>query len=438
MKKLMEQVINHVTDKKAEGDLILSTGKSLKMSAQNGAISEYKVSSSQMLGVRVIKDGKVGISYTESLDPESLKILVDQALDNAEMSEPKEHERILDLKGDLPDEVYYPEAEVDIALKTEKALELEAKVKALDKRVVAVPYNSFSEGEYASYYLSSKGRSTSYADKSYSITSSALMDDKGKKANYYDYHIAHTFADLQWNKVIENSLFHARNLLEEKSLPTGKYCVKFTPDMLKSLVGCFSNVYSAKSAMDKMNPWLEKVGQEVMTKDITIVDDPLFEKAFRKSLVDSEGVERKALTLVENGVLKSFCHNSVTANYFKTQTTGHGDRGPSSFLGVSDTVMTIKGKNKKALPTKYLEVIQMDGLYSGANVVTGTFSVAVKGYLWENGEKTMTFGGITLSGNFLDILKNAEVTGELLEASTDQSFFSVPLVFHGLSIAGIG
>lgn len=436
MKKIMEQVMNHVTDKKAEGDLIFSGGKSLKMSAQNGNISEYKVSSSQILGVRVIKDGKVGISYSESLDPESLKILVHQALENAQMSEPKEHERILDLKGELLDEARYSENDVDIKIKTEKALELESKVKALDKRVVAVPYNSYSEGEYQSLYLSSKGRFTSYADKSYTITSSALLDDKGKKANFYDYHLSHTFDGLQWNKVIENSLFHARNLLEERSLPTGKYSVVFSPDSLKSLVGCFSNVYSAKAAMDKMNPWLDKLGKEVISKDLTITDDPLFDKAFRKSLFDSEGVERKTLTLVKEGELKSLCHNSVTANYFNTQTTGHADRGASSFLGVSDSILVISGKNKKSLPSKYLEVIQMDGLYSGANVVTGTFSVAVKGYVWENGEKTMTFGNITLSGNFLELLKNAEVTNLEPLASTDQSFFSVPLVFHGLSIAG--
>lgn len=88
------------------------------------------------------------------------------------------------------------------------------------------------------------------------------------------------------------------------------------------------------------------------------------------------------------------------------------------------------------MPPKYLEVIQMDGLYSGANRVTGNFSVAVKGHVWENGKRVMTFGNITLSGNLIELLKNVEVVGENLMSSTDESFFSVPLMFHGLSIAG--
>ncbi|MFP5384792.1 MAG: TldD/PmbA family protein [Bacteriovoracia bacterium] len=436
MKDLMEKVINKVTDFKAEADLIYSSSRSLKMSSQKGAISEYKVSSSQILGIRAIKDGKVGISYTESLDEDSLDLLVKQALANAEMSEKNSFERILQISGHVNDEATYPEEEVDIKVKTQKALSLESGPKSRDARVVAVPYNSFSESEFTSHYLSSRGRSASCKDKSYTITSSALMDDNGKKANFYDYHRAHTFDELDWDKVVETSLFHARNLLEEKSLPTGRYSVRFSEDCLQELMGCFSNFYSAKSAIDKMNPWAEKIGEKVISADLSITDEPLYERAFRLSKFDSEGVERRPLNLIENGVLKSFYHNSVTAGHFKTSTTGHASRGPASSLGVSGTHMVIKGKGQGPLPQKYLEVIQMDGLYSGANRVNGNFSVAVKGYVWENDQKVMTFGNITLSGNIIELLSRAEVTGTELKASTDESFFTVPLIIHDLSIAG--
>lgn len=436
MKSVLERVLNELTDHKAEADLIHIKSKSLKMSSQNAAISEYKVSSSQILGVRAIKDGRVGISYTESFDDESVALLIKQALQNAEFSEPNADEKLLALTGEIRDENNKPEAVVDMALKTQKAIELETKPKAMDPRVVAVPYNSYAESDYYSQYLSSRGRSAIYTDKSYSISASALMDDKGTKSNFYDFHSAHTFNELKWDKVVENSIFHARNLLEEKSLPTGRYAVMFNTDCLKELIGCFANFYSAKSAIDKMNPWSDKIGQEVVTKDLSIEDHPLFEKSFRISRFDGEGVERKPMHLIQDGVLKNFYHNSVTAKKFNTTTTGHAVRGPDSSLNVTGTDLIIRGKNKKPLPQKYLEVIEMAGLYSGANRVTGNFSVAVKGYMYENGKKTMTFGNITLSGNLMEILKRAEVVGEELLSSTDDSFFSVPLIFDGLSIAG--
>ena len=437
MKNLMEKVMNELTSQNAEGDLFFSNSKSLKMSAQKGNIAEYKVSSSQILGVRAIKDGRVGISYTEALDDESIKLLVKQVVQNAEANEVNPHEKILDLSGSIADEADYPEAEVDIAVKTKKTLELESIVKSLDSRVTAVPYNFYSESEYSSMYLSSKGRFATYKDKGYTIVTSALLDDQGKKANFDDYHLAHVFNELNFEKICKTALSYAQDILKEKSLATGKYSVYFNEDCLKNLIECFSNVYSAKAAIDKVNPWADKLGEEVVSKDLTIIDHPLYEKAFRVSKFDSEGVVRAPLTLIENGKLNSFYHNSVTANHFQTKTTGHASRGASSSIGVSGTHLLIQGKNKKPRPSKYLEIIQMDGLYSGANRVTGSFSVAIKGYLWENGQRTMTFGNCTLSGNLLELLKNPEVVGEEILSSTDESFFTVPLMFHELSIAGV-
>ena len=188
--------------------------------------------------------------------------------------------------------------------------------------------------------------------------------------------------------------------------------------------------------IDKVNPWALELGEEVISKDLSIEDLPLYKDAFRVNRFDSEGVERKPLALVKSGVLQSFYHNSSTAKALGTQTTGHASRGSSSSLNISGTNLVISGTNVKPMPPKYLEVIQMDGLHSGANRVTGDFSVAIKGYVWESGKKTMTFGNITLSGNLVELLKNVEIVGANLRSSTDHSFFSVPLMFHGLSIAG--
>lgn len=436
MKNIMTKVLENLKKENAEGDLIFSASKSLKMSAQKGNISEYKVSSAQILGIRTIKDGKVGISYTESMDEDSLKLMVKEALSNGAMTEVNGNEKILTLSGDLIDNASYPEKEVDIAVKTQGALDLEGRVWTKDKRVIAVPHNSYVEGDYETLFMNSHGRFTSYTDKVYSISSSALLDEGGKKANFYHYNYAHRYEDLKWDEVIDTALFHAKNLLTEKPLVTGKYNVVFSPDCLNSLMGCFSNFYSSKSAMDKVNPFADKLETEVISSNLTIKDEPKYEKAFRGLSFDSEGVERKPLTLVQDGVLKTFFHNSVTANHFKVKTTGHANRGPASSLNVCGTHMVVTGKKVEARSSKYIEIIQMDGLYSGANRVNGNFSVAIKGYLWENGERTMTFANSTLSGNLIELLKNAVVVGNEVESSTDLSFFSVPMEFHHLSVAG--
>lgn len=407
---------------------MLTTSKSLKMSVQNYLLSDYKVSSTQMLGLRVIKDNKVGIAYTESLDDESISTTIQQALSNAETADENVYEQIMDLSGEIMDIKIPVMDEVSTEDKIKNVLELEAHPKRLDKRVQAVPYNGYSEQDVDYHYLSSKGRYGLYNDESYSIWSSVLLIEGDKKSTYYDFHRAHRFSELNWKKIVENSLFHAQQILQEKTIPTGKYPIILTTDALSNLLGVFTGIFSAKSAKDKTNPWSDKLGSIAASADLTIEDHPLFPKTFRVSKFDDEGVERKPLKLVQNGELKSFYHNSATANYFKTTTTGHASRSATGSLGVGGTTLVITGKNAKPIPQKYLEVIQLDGLHAGTNHITGDFSLPVKGYVWENGERVQTFGNITLSGNFYEMLKNVEVGGEELLLNRTV-FFLCPVDF---------
>ncbi len=436
MKNLMEKVLNDVKKNHAEADLILNRSTSLKMSTQEASLSEYKVSSSQVLGLRLIKDGKVGLAYTESLDEDALKLMIKQALGNADTNHPNPNEKILNHSGEIRDEMTYEEQETPISLKVEKAISLETELKKREPRFLASTYNGYSEGEYTGIFMSTSGRSTFYSDKIYSIYTAALLGENGKKANYYDFDISHTYKDLLWEKVIAHSLDYSRQILKEQTLETGKYQIRFTEDALKNLMHVFSSLFSAKAAMDKVNPWAQKLGEVVMAKCLSIDDHADYKKAFRISKFDSEGVERKHLSLIEDGVLKSFYHNSLTSHFFKTQNTGHASRGPQGPLGLSETTMLIQGKDVKPLPPKYLEIFQLDGLHAGTNRITGDFSLPVKGFVWENAEKKMTFGNVTLGGNFFNMLKEVEVVGSELHASSDASFFSVPLIFNDLSIAG--
>jgi PmbA protein len=90
------QVFDRVRAAGAEGDLIVNGGESLSLKALNGELDEYTVSSTQSFGVRVVKDDKVGIAYSEASDKESLSWMVDQALQNATYSKAEPHEKILD------------------------------------------------------------------------------------------------------------------------------------------------------------------------------------------------------------------------------------------------------------------------------------------------------------------------------------------------------
>lgn len=83
LENAIEQVLELARKSGAEADVIASSSESFSLKADQGELSEYKVTASQVIGVRVIKDEHVAISYSESLEPENLAQMVDQALTNA-------------------------------------------------------------------------------------------------------------------------------------------------------------------------------------------------------------------------------------------------------------------------------------------------------------------------------------------------------------------
>jgi len=440
MKNNLEKIIEFT---KTEGattcDAILNTGKSFSLSAQKGEIDKYNVSGSHVIGVRAItSEGKIGISYTESFDDESLKFAAKSAVENAKNSDVNEFESIdiesedIIFKSDFQDTASTQD-KIDLCLKLEK------EIKDRDSRVQAVPYNGYSDVESESYYMNSRG-TFAYDDEFYtSCYTSALLHEGSENSMHYHGVIGRSLKELNVEECVKESLEHASNWLGAGPIKTGHYDVVFTTDQLQSLFGCFSNIFSAKRAWEKTNPFADKIGKAIGQSGLTIKDCPNYSDAFFKYKFDSEGVRRSQLTLVENGVLNSFYHNTATANYFKTETTGHASRGPRSALGVGGTNIVISAGNvneSKVLADEYLEIHAMQGLHSGANPISGEFSFGASGYWCRDGKRVKAVKGITVAGNFHHMLMNLNLIGDTVKVNGDNSFFAPVLRFSDMSIAG--
>mgnify|MGYP002663149995 FL=1 len=81
MNQLLSRLLEKVADLDAEADIIANQDKAFSLKADKGELGEYKVTSSQQLGIRLIKEGRVGIAYSESLDELALDAMLQDALD---------------------------------------------------------------------------------------------------------------------------------------------------------------------------------------------------------------------------------------------------------------------------------------------------------------------------------------------------------------------
>ena len=86
---------------------------------------------------------------------------------------------------------------------------------------------------------------------------------------------------------------------------------------------------------------------------------------------------------------------------------------------------------------KGLIITDLAGLHSGANSITGDFSLAAKGFYIENGVKTHPVEQITVAGNFFTLLTDIEEVGNDLKFPMS-SVGSPSIMIKELSIAGEG
>ena len=86
---------------------------------------------------------------------------------------------------------------------------------------------------------------------------------------------------------------------------------------------------------------------------------------------------------------------------------------------------------------KGLIITDFAGLHSGANSITGDFSLAAKGLYIENGIKSKPVEQITVAGNFFTLLNDIEEIGSDLKFPMS-SVGSPSVLVKELSIAGEG
>lgn len=443
IKNAMQTAISMAKELGAQGsDVIANKSQSMSFKAAGGKLDEYKISQGQVLGIRVVKNNKIGLAYSESLDENAISYMVKTAMSNSEFSKENKDEKISsESTGTL--EVIDPDLNqtenVSVEDQIALTLSLESEVLKADKRARNAPYNGLTMSQSDMFFANSADRFCFHTEKNHSCYTSALLSEDGQNAMHYHVMIGRKFSDLNVKSVVDESIYHAGHFLKAKPIASGKYSIVFAPEIWHSLFGNFQSVYSAKGAMEKLNPWREKLGQRVTDARFNISDDPTDKQGAAFTMFDSEGINTTKLNLIENGELKHFYHNTATAHHFGTKTTGHAARGPKSGLGVSGTNLKISvgpDADSEIKQGKYLNIVAIQGLGSGSDVMSGDFSFAASGYLMNGAEIEQAVKEVTISGNFYDIiLNNIELVGDKEYVTYDKTFFSPLVRFKDLTVS---
>lgn len=155
-----------------------------------------------------------------------------------------------------------------------------------------------------------------------------------------------------------------------------------------------------------------------------MTDDPHLENGLQSRSFDGEGVATRKHDVIEKkGILNTYLYNLKTANVAGVASTGNGSKASfKSSVGISPSNFYINpGTKNQAELMKDIEkgvyITGLQGLHSGANAISGEFSLQANGYLIEKGEITSPVSQITIAGNYFEMLFDIEDIASDLEFS---------------------
>ena len=435
-----DQVLSLVVKAGGKGDLIVDQSDAISLKALNGELEEHKVTSSRIFGLRVIKNDKVGTAYSEAADPDSLKSLVKQALTNASYATPEVHETILANEARLStdDAIFCPADSATTEDKIQLALELERELASKD-RVKNVPYNGVQDSTAERHVFSTAGLHASSRSHSCSAFAYALIEEGDKNAMEGSGQVARLFSDLDKTSLIDRVYQDSIDMLNGEPVASAHYDVIFDKEMQVSLFRLFAVMFSGKSAKDGINPMRNKEGELIADPRLTISDRPDNVDGFGYSLFDDEGTASAPIELIKAGELQSMIHNSMTASYFETKSTGHATRGPRSALDVGLHQLEIAPgdtEDTKLYGGECVVITDLTGMHSGANAISGEFSFGASGYLWKNGERLRSVRNVTVAGNFYRMLQNINMIGSKQHWNWQRSALMPSIRFQDVAISG--
>jgi len=443
IEKKLAFVLEYAKKKGAtKSEVLFHDNAKFSLKSNDGELEQYSIANSQVWGIRVVKDRKIGLSYSESLEENALTEMVDQALNFTKYSAVDEFQDISIVHADkiISDSAQvYRQDETSLAEKIDFALSLEAAPKKLDSAVVGSPYNGYSDIISKNYIANSEGTICFEKQKVFSCFTSALIEKDGKSAMNWHGNNARTFAELGLDDVVNTSYNLASELLNGEQIKTGHYDIIFSQDQLATLLNIFATLFSGKKAMDGRNPYRDKLGEKIAHQSLTIKDIPLYTAGLGYQLFDSEGCLGQEIALIDRGLLNEFYHNSETANYFKCKNNGHASRTARSALKIASSNLVISlgaTSHNELYGGTVLEILETGGVHSGADPISGDFSFAGAGYLWKNGKKIHPVKGVTVSGNFYQMLKNMAGIGDKLYPDIAKRLFAPIIRWSDLTIGG--
>ncbi|HHY98093.1 MAG TPA: TldD/PmbA family protein [Firmicutes bacterium] len=389
------------------------------------------------LGLRVIREGRIGFSSTSRLDdPEKV---VKDAVAASEFSDPTNLEF-----GLAKPPASSPKVE-DSEIQNLTVEDLVSEGQKMIKMVLGDFPEAKCDGEFSKEitrisHMNSAGMSFSYLKTEISGGLEVTLASEGDILNVYNFN-ASARRDVPFEDMAGDIVKRLHMSQRIAAMKTGHFPVIFTPRAIVFLLASLNPAFNGKIVLQGASPLRDKLGKKVFDEQLTVYDDGTLDYGSGSYPVDDEGVPTNRTPLIERGVVCNFIYDLKTASLAGTRSTGNGFRisrnGGWSFESQpspSSTNLVIEpGDASLEEMISWVEegllVDQVLGAGQG-NVLSGAFSMNVHlGFKIDHGKISGRVKNTMISGNLLESLQRIEAISDASEWAMGP--YKVPAIMLG-------
>jgi TldD protein len=403
-------------------DVFFQHRVSSDIGVEDGAVNRAYASVELGVGVRVVKGDQTGYGYTEDLSLPALRECARTAAAIADGPSRPGPQR-LHVQGGLPDRypLVRPWSEVRPEEKLPLVAGLNERAFSADPRVKKV--NVFLRDEDGAVLLAdSSGRVVEDRQPMTLLFLSVLAEEKGRREQS-GYNVAgragfEFYTPERLDRVVREAVDRTSVLFEAVAAPAGEMPVVLAAGssgiLLHEAIG---HGMEADFNRKGVSIYADKIGKPIARPFVNIVDDAANPGARGAINVDDEGNAAGTTHLVENGVLATYLHDSISARHYGVAPTGNGRRESYRYppLPRMRSTYMLPG------PHRTEEIIQSvkKGIYcvnfsnGQVNIGAGDFTFYVKnGWLIEDGKLTRPVKDVNIIGNGPKALEQVDMVSD--------------------------
>ena len=395
------------------GDLFFQHTKSGSLRLLDGNVNRATASTMLGMGVRCVNEEQVGYAFCETLTLEDMMRAAEAASAIAPGSAPIE----IKSRHEAEFKRYYDQninwGTIDIARAIALLQKIDALTRAKDPSITQVKVG-LTWVQNIKMINTSDGINAEDSQPRFTLGLGIVMTRNGETQSN-DYVICErndfdSITDEKIQQLVDSAIADTDILFSAIKPKAGEWPVVlragYAGILLHESIG---HGIEADFNRKEQSIFTTKLNQRVASDEVTIGDSGLIDNSLGALNIDDEGTPCQDTVLVENGILRSYMHDRISAAYYKVAPTGNGRRDNYKSKPIPRMRVTYMKNGTHERDELFADIKY--GIYCtkiSGGVVTignGDYSFYIKnGYLIEDGKITAPIKDINIIGNGPDTL----------------------------------